>query len=244
MSQRIIVSKREQLAIVLRYVDLESATIHERFLTYVEAQHMNAEGLSAYILNTLQQQQHRLDPSKIVSQGYDGASVMSSHCTGVQQHVKQVAPQALYVHCYAHSLNLVLVDTTKTVPQAYEFFALMETLYIFISTSKAHTVYIQQQHMLHPDKPLHQVQKLSDIQWVCRFSAIEVVCSTFDAILTTLWCLAEGDDKVKAVEAKGILLQIQCFNFDNHNNVLAYIVPYKTAFRSTSKPQYRHGQGS
>ena len=129
---------------------------------------------------------------------------MSGHCTGVQQRVKQIAPQALYVHCYAHCLNLVLVDTTKTVPQASEFFALMETLYVFISTSKAHTVYIQQQNLLHPDKPKHQLQKLSDTCWTCRFAAVEAVCSTFDAILATLQCLVQGDDKVKAVEAKGI----------------------------------------
>ena len=47
-------SKREQLSIVLRYVDLESATIHERFLTYVEAKRMDAEALATYILDTLQ----------------------------------------------------------------------------------------------------------------------------------------------------------------------------------------------
>ena len=204
-------SKKEQLSIVLRYVDLESATIHERFLTYVEAKRMDAEALATYILDTIQQ--HGLDPSKIISQGYDGASVMSGHCTGVQQRVKQVTPQALYVHCYAHCLNLVLVDTTKTVPQASEFFALMETLYVFISTSKAHTVYIQQQNALHPDKPIHQLQKLSDTRWTCRFAAVEAVCTTFDAILATLQCLVEGDDKLKAVEAKGILLQIKCFKF-------------------------------
>ena len=112
-------SKKEQLSVVLRYVDLESATIHERFFTYVEAKRMDAEALATYILDTIRQ--HGLDPSKIISQGYDGASVMSGHCTGVQQRVKQVAPQALYVHCYAHCLNLVLVDTTKTVPQASDF---------------------------------------------------------------------------------------------------------------------------
>ena len=204
-------SKKEQLSIVLRYVDLESATIHERFLTYIEAKRMDAEALATYILDTIRQ--HGLDPSKIVSQGYDGASVMSGRCTGVQQRVKQVAPQALYVHCYAHCLNLVLVDTTKTIPQASEFFALMETLYVFISTSKAHTVYIQQQKSLHPDKPIHQLQKLSDTRWTCRFAAVEAVCTTFDAILATLQCLVQGDDKLKAVEAKGILLQIQCFKF-------------------------------
>ena len=43
------------------------------------------------------------------------ASVMSGCCSGVQQHIRQVAPQAIYVHCYAHCLNLVLVDATKTV---------------------------------------------------------------------------------------------------------------------------------
>ena len=116
------------------------------------------------------------------------------------------------MHCYTHCLNLVSVDTIKTVPPASEFFALMETLYVFISTSKAHTVYIQQQNKLHPDKPVH-LQKFSDTCWTCRFAAVETVFTTFDAILATLQCLVEGDDKLKAVEVKGILLQIQCFKF-------------------------------
>ena len=47
----------------------------------------------------------------------------------------------------------------------------------------------------------------------CRFHAVEAACSTFDAILVTLQCVVEGDDRVKAVEAKGILLQICCFKF-------------------------------
>ena len=74
-------------------------------------------------------------------------------------------------------------------------------------------LYIQQQNSLHPDKPVHQLQKLSDTRWTCRFAAIEVVCTTFDAILATLQSLVQGDDKLKAVEAKEILLQIQCFKF-------------------------------
>lgn len=65
------------------------------------------------IIATLQD--NRLDIAGIVSQGYDGASVMSGHCSGVQQRIKVVAPQAVYVHCYAHCLNLVLVDATKRV---------------------------------------------------------------------------------------------------------------------------------
>ena len=44
------ISKREQLAIVLRYVNSETNNIHESFLTYVEATSLNAESLSARCL--------------------------------------------------------------------------------------------------------------------------------------------------------------------------------------------------
>ena len=48
-----IISKKEQLAVVVRYVNLETAKIHERFLTYVEATSLTAESLAFYILETL-----------------------------------------------------------------------------------------------------------------------------------------------------------------------------------------------
>ena len=47
-------SKREQMAIVLRYVDIEIGSILERFLTYVKVVSIYALGLSTYILDTLE----------------------------------------------------------------------------------------------------------------------------------------------------------------------------------------------
>lgn len=57
-----------------------------------------------------------------MSQGYDGASVMSGHCSGVQAQILKVAPQA--IHCNAHYLNLALVDSVNAVRDANEFFSL------------------------------------------------------------------------------------------------------------------------
>ena len=131
----------EQLAIVLRYVDPEKASMHEHFLTYVEATSRDAESLSSYLLTTLHDL--KLDPTRIVSQGYDGASVMSGRCSGVQQRIRKVAPHAVYIHCYAHNLNLGLVDCVKGNSDAREFFSLIQAVYIFISSSKAHTIYIE-----------------------------------------------------------------------------------------------------
>lgn len=59
-----------------------------------------AESLTATITSTLQQ--HRVDLNNIVSQGYDGASVMSGHLSGVQERIKQIA---IYIHCHAHNIK-------------------------------------------------------------------------------------------------------------------------------------------
>ena len=122
----------EQLAIVLRYVDVQAATIYERFLTYVPAESLTAESLAMNILTTLRN--YQLDPKYIVSQGYDGASVMSGNCTGVQTRISEVAPQAIYVHCNAHCLNLCLVDSSKPICEASEFFVSLyrDSVYSFI----------------------------------------------------------------------------------------------------------------
>ena len=136
------VSKKEQMSISLRYVD-DKAITHDHCFTYVYAESVTAESITKYIVETLQSFQ--LDLNSIVSKGYDGASVMSGQCSGVQQRFNAVATNAIYVHCYAHTLNLVLVDSVMNVPVASEFvmnvpvasefFSLVESLNILCQMS-------------------------------------------------------------------------------------------------------------
>lgn len=46
-------SKKEQLAIVLRYVDVKVVKLFEHFLTYFEATALDAGSLSGFIFDTL-----------------------------------------------------------------------------------------------------------------------------------------------------------------------------------------------
>ncbi|XP_011408430.1 PREDICTED: zinc finger MYM-type protein 1-like [Amphimedon queenslandica] len=154
-----------------------------------------------------------LDTKGLVCQGYDGASVMAGKNTGVQQCIKEVAPQAIYVHCHAHCLNLVLVDCAKSVPDADESFQLLQLLYVFIYSSKAHEIYISKQSELHADQQVRQMQRLSDTRWACRYAAVESVCSTYDLIFATIESIKDVDDKAKFVEANGILFQIRSLKF-------------------------------
>jgi len=93
------------------------------------------------------------------------------------------------------------------------FFALMETLYVFVLITKAHSIYVEQQTVLYPSKLVCQLQHLSDTWWACRLFATDAVHTTYGAIVATLQVIADGDDRSKATEATGILLQVQSFQY-------------------------------
>ncbi len=93
----------------------------------------------------------------MVSQGYDGAAVMSGCVSGVQKRIRDLVPKTIYVHCHAHCLNLVLVDCVKSIQQASEFFSLVQSLYVFMSTSKAHTLFVQKQSELKTAKRVTEI---------------------------------------------------------------------------------------
>ena len=61
---------------------------------------------------------------------------------------------------------------------------------------------------MHPDKPVRKLQSLSDTRWACRYTANDAISSTYDVVLSSLEIITDGDDRVKAVEAEGLLHQI------------------------------------
>lgn len=57
-----------------------------------------------------------LDQIPIIGQSYDGVSVMSGQTGGVQTKLRTLhspAKYAVYVHCMAHKINLLVVDMCK-----------------------------------------------------------------------------------------------------------------------------------
>ena len=166
----------------------------------------NACSLSEFILNALRK--NRLDPQCIISKGYDGASVMSGHCAGVQRYICDVVPHAKYVHCYAHCLNLVLVDSTKRVGYP-------KHLIPFLSWKLSMCFCQEVLHMLFSSRNnLNYSQTvLNDTRWSCRFSAVDALCSTFQSVLATLEEIANGEDRSRTIEATGIWTQVQTFKF-------------------------------
>ena len=63
---------------------------------------------------------------KLVAQSYDGAAVMSDELNGVQAKVKESAPEAIFIHCFAHMSILVLIQATSSISKLKYFSQLQE----------------------------------------------------------------------------------------------------------------------
>ena len=164
-----------------------------------------------YICNVIQS--CNLFPENCVCQCYDGASVMSGRCSGVQARFRVSAPMALYIHCCTHRLNLVLVDSIKGVPIAQDFFSLLEAVYLFLSSGKFNALFEKVQAEQRPEKQPRRLKRLIETRWACRFEAIKTFKETFGALLTTLGSISDGVQRDRAIEAKGLFLQIFKFKF-------------------------------
>jgi hypothetical protein len=46
-------------------------------------------------------------------QGYDGAANMAGKFSAVRTRIQTEIPEAYYVHCYAHCLNLAVIKSCK-----------------------------------------------------------------------------------------------------------------------------------
>ncbi|OAF69368.1 hypothetical protein A3Q56_02895 [Intoshia linei] len=79
----------------------------ETFIGFKEIKDRTAFGVAKYIFHNLEKYNCK---DKLVAQTYDGASVIFSNLNGVQAKVKEIAPSALFTHCYAHKLNFVSIN--------------------------------------------------------------------------------------------------------------------------------------
>ncbi len=101
---------------------------------------------------------------------------MSGCNAGIQKLIKEKIPQAIYIHCCAHRLNLVLVDVAKRIRAASDFFSLLQVLYVFLSASKCHELFLLNQKSIGGREI--RLKKLSDTRWSCRIDSITSILST------------------------------------------------------------------
>ena len=103
----------EKLSIVIRFVDANK-DIREEFLEFKDLERTTGAAVSETLLSTLCSLNIPIEDCR--GQGYDGAASMSSQRVGVQANILTHAPNAAYVHCASHCLNLVVSHACSLQP--------------------------------------------------------------------------------------------------------------------------------
>ncbi|XP_062961256.1 zinc finger MYM-type protein 1 [Cynocephalus volans] len=108
---------KEQLSICVRYPQKTSKAIliKERFLGFVDIEERTGTHLHRTIKTYLQQ--IGVDLSKIYGQAYDSTTNLRVKFNKVAAEFKKEEPRALYIHCYAHFLDLAVIRFCKEVKE-------------------------------------------------------------------------------------------------------------------------------
>ncbi len=105
-------SNIEQLCFLIRYVDQHSLEIREDFLAFIPTISSTGEAIADHILSCLKK--FGLPLTNCIGQAYDGAPCMSGIFNGCQAIIKRFCPDAEYMHCSSHALNLALIDSSSS----------------------------------------------------------------------------------------------------------------------------------
>uniref|UniRef100_H3ACH6 TTF-type domain-containing protein n=1 Tax=Latimeria chalumnae TaxID=7897 RepID=H3ACH6_LATCH len=203
----------DQFSLSLRYVNATGQAV-EHFITFHDLPESSVEDFFSILKSSLETV--NINMAYCRGQAYDGASTMSGNISGLQSGVKEVSPTALFVHCCAHNLNLVLMAAASCCTNAQLFFGTIESVYTFLTGSLPHLRILKdEQEKL--DTVVHVLKKHSDTQWACRKRAVDAVVQSLPALHNALDRIVSGgvpNCKPKVVsDAQGLLSTIETFEF-------------------------------
>ncbi|KAM4026863.1 zinc finger MYM-type protein 1-like [Anomaloglossus baeobatrachus] len=210
------ISKVDQLSQIHRYVTISrdksqratAVNIQEVFLGFHVVEDPSAAGLENDIIKCIEDKGLQL--SKCRGQGYDGAATMSGVYTGVQIRIQRKEKNALYVHCAAHNLNLVIQDSVSHVPEVSRFFEVIQSIYVFFGDSISRWSLLQS---LTSESSV-TLKRLCPTRWSSRFDSILALRFRFLDVLKALSRIILTSTKSKErEEARALRKKIESFEF-------------------------------
>lgn len=121
-------------SIIIRYVSIEPIPkVNEHALSILSAKESTGKALFKLVENCFLK--NDIDVKKCVGSSTDGASNMRGQYQGFSAWLTKESPQQLHVWCYAHKLNLVLIDIASVTPQAISLFGLLNSCAVFFRDS-------------------------------------------------------------------------------------------------------------
>ncbi|XP_025420925.1 zinc finger MYM-type protein 1-like [Sipha flava] len=160
----------------------DKSELVERFLGFHNvSEDRTAQGLFNLVNSVL----HEFDiENKLVGQCYDGACVMPGHLTGLQARVKEVAPNALFTHCLAHRLNLVLQHGCSINAKCRIFFANLTGIAAYFHNSTSRTNFV--------DTIVgKRIPQFVQTRWSSRSKILQTIVNEWSGFINVFDCISK-----------------------------------------------------
>ncbi|KAM0978924.1 hypothetical protein ACFX2C_014846 [Malus domestica] len=221
------VSVKEQMAMVLRYVD-DNGHVIERFVGIQHVTDTTSSSLKDAI-DTLFSR-YGLSISKLRGQGYDGASNMRGELNGLKTKILREQPCAYYVHCFAHQLQLALVAVAKNNIDIASFFATANNVVNHVGASckrrdslrgqlQEELVIAFENDCLITGRGLNQetsLKRAGDTRWNSHYGTLISIISMFSSVVHVLQMVIDDNPNESAGEENTLMRVILTFEFVFH----------------------------
>ncbi|CAM8884625.1 unnamed protein product [Rhodiola kirilowii] len=220
------VSYKEQMAVILRFVD-KSGTVKERFIGVIHVKDTSSSSLKNAIDSLFSE--HGLSLKSLRGQGYDGASNMKGEFNGLRALISQENSSAYYVHCFAHQLQLVVVVAiSKKHFEVGDFFDKLSLLLNVVGASCKRRDMIRDKYQeqlkeaignceIRTGSGLNQeltLQRPGNTRWGSHYRTLLRLVELFLIVSKVLEYIEEdGSDSMKRCQANGLLRYFQLFDF-------------------------------
>jgi Domain of unknown function (DUF4371)/hAT family C-terminal dimerisation region len=193
------ISAKEQISFCIRVVDSDFC-IHEYFFGFYQTD----DTRSATLFKCFKDVLTRFDLSFNDCRGqcYDGAANMSGSISGLQTLIRGLEVRALYVHCRAHTLNLVAQDCVENVTEIRNAMNLVQKFVAFARGSPKRLACFNR---FQSDEGT-SLRPFCPTRWLLRKQSICSITSNYAAILQWLTDFTNHKENARIeAEASGLL---------------------------------------
>ena len=180
----------------------------------MQAGDRSASGIMSLLLESARKIEVNLEGG-VVSQSYDGASVMSGHKSGLQALVNSHLERLIiYIHCFCHRLALVVKDALNSIPFMHEHYSMVSSLYNHFKLKDISDLYDG-----------NTLKRLIETRWSGHLATIKAIDNDLQNVIN---CLCTSTDRSVEVQHRAISLglyhQICNSSFILFNKILKEIL--------------------
>jgi hypothetical protein len=207
MDETTDISVREQVSLVLLYVDSDTKR-RENFVGFQET--FDTTGDTLYQLLCEKLVAFGLDKKNVVGLGFDGAANMAGKFKGVQARFSAHVPDAQYVHCRAHCLNLAIMRTCQQREVRNMYGTVSDTVTFIQSSAKR--MHVFRENVESSDFGTN-LKKFCATRWTCHEETLSSFLAHLPVVCETLQLLTEDSCAKTCSTATSLLNSIHQFQF-------------------------------